>query len=185
MIRYVALLRGINVGGHKLVRMDALRRIFEAAGFAQVETYIQSGNVIFDSAERDARALEQVIEARLREALGFEVAVLLRTLREVEALARRDPFGRGETEDGAKVYVTFLREKPGRELRHALTSQSGEEVDVRVENREVFVLIRRGGAAADAVFSNNLLGKKSAGPTTTRNLTTIVKIAARFSERDA
>jgi uncharacterized protein (DUF1697 family) len=182
MIRYVAFLRGINVGGHKLVKMDALRRIFEDAGHSNVATYIQSGNVVFDSAERDAHALEEGIEGRLREALGFEVAVLLRTFDEVAAVVRQEPFAPRGAEDGATVYVTFMREKPGADLRRSLTSLGNDDVEVRVKKREVFVLVRRNVSAVDAIFSNSLFGKKSGGGTTTRNLKTLSKIVARFGE---
>ena len=91
MIRYIALLRAINVGGHK-VKMDRLRKLFESLGLSNVETFIASGNVIFDSPAEDARTLEKQIEDYLRKSLGFEVATFVRSVSELEAIAGYRPF---------------------------------------------------------------------------------------------
>src|SRR5437868_4934049 len=92
MVKYVAFLRGINVGGHKLISMKDLSRMFEAIGFEDVRTYIQSGNVIFGDASADAELVTERAERGLREALGYEVKVILRTMNEVEGLVERNPF---------------------------------------------------------------------------------------------
>ena len=89
-MKYVALLRAINVGGHA-VKMAVLRGHFESLGFSNVETFIASGNVIFDSRARPA-ALQKMIEARLQESLGYEVATFIRTTAEVEAVSKYQPF---------------------------------------------------------------------------------------------
>ena len=91
MIRYIALLRAINVGGHK-VKMDRLRKLFESLGLSNVETFIASGNVNFDSPAEDARTLEKQIEDYLRKSLGFEVATFVRLVSELEAIAGYRPF---------------------------------------------------------------------------------------------
>src|SRR5438093_13743288 len=104
---YVAFLRGINVGGHT-VKMDDLRRHFEAMGVANVSTFIASGNVLFESPEADAAALERRIEATLHAALGYESATFLRTDAELAAVAAQDPFPDVELEGREKVYVVFM-----------------------------------------------------------------------------
>jgi uncharacterized protein (DUF1697 family) len=83
--RYVALLRAINVGGH-VVKMDRLRTVFEALRFGRVETFIASGNVLFDSGESDTAALEQMIETRLEKELGYEVTTFLRRPAELSTI---------------------------------------------------------------------------------------------------
>ena len=91
MTRYIAFLRAINVGG-RTVKMDELRTLFAAMGFAGVETFIASGNVIFAADHSDAAALQQRIEGELNQALGYAVATFLRTDAEVAAVARYAPF---------------------------------------------------------------------------------------------
>src|SRR3712207_154861 len=91
MPRFIALLRAINVGG-RIVKMDHLRSLFASIGFSGVETFIASGNVIFEAPDCDAAALEQRIEAHLHQALGYEVATFIRTDSELAAVARYQPF---------------------------------------------------------------------------------------------
>src|SRR5262249_7219030 len=91
-ITYVALLRGVNVGGRNLIKMPELARIFKEAGFNDARTYIQIGNIIFSSRSTDPAALTKKIERALMKELGYPVAVILRTLSELEALISREPF---------------------------------------------------------------------------------------------
>src|SRR6266404_3766400 len=97
MTSYVAFLRAINVAGQKLIKMKELAQIFAAAGCKNVRTYIQSGNVIFDYKSTNSAALSKKIERTLQQVLGYEVTVMLRTLSEVEALVRRNPFKKIKT----------------------------------------------------------------------------------------
>src|SRR5512137_351092 len=91
MPKYIAFLRAINVGGHT-VKMDVLRQLFEALDFSNVETFIASGNVVFETRAASTRTLEKKIEQQLRAALGYEVATFLRTDVELAAIARYQPF---------------------------------------------------------------------------------------------
>ncbi|NUO79794.1 DUF1697 domain-containing protein, partial [candidate division KSB1 bacterium] len=95
MPQYLAFLRAINVGGHT-VKMDQLRRLFEALGFANVETFIASGNVIFTSPSKSTKALEKKIEKHLHESLGYEVATFIRTTAELAVVAQYKPFSATE-----------------------------------------------------------------------------------------
>src|SRR5687768_15562390 len=97
MIRYIAFLRAINVGGH-IVKMDHLRELFAAVGASNVETFIASGNVIFEAKDENAQALEKKIERHLRKALGYEVATFLRSVPELATVARYEPFPATELE---------------------------------------------------------------------------------------
>src|ERR1041385_3864079 len=92
MPRYIAFLRAINVGGHNTVTMDFLRHFFESLGFAHVETFIASGNIVFETASKNAQALERKIESGLRAALGYEVVAFVRTGAELAAIASYKPF---------------------------------------------------------------------------------------------
>jgi uncharacterized protein (DUF1697 family) len=109
---YISLLRGINVGGHKRVKMDQLRKSFEALGFEQVKTYIQSGNVVFRAGKVSPVALSKKIEAKILGHFGFSVSVILRTQDEMDRTIQSNPFLKESGIDQAKLHVTFLSEAP-------------------------------------------------------------------------
>jgi len=109
MTTWVALLRGINVGGRKLIKMPELVRIFAGAGCKNVRTYIQSGNVIFDSASSSPTALTRKIERTLEAELGFHVTVILKKLSELEAIVRRNPFRKFAKASDVMLSVVFFK----------------------------------------------------------------------------
>src|ERR671912_192045 len=107
-MKYVAFLRAINVGGHT-VKMDHLRSLFESMGFANVETFIASGNVIFDSKTKSTAALEKKIEKQLQAVLGYEVKTFLRTLNEIADVTRDQSFQKSELEAAGNIlYIGFM-----------------------------------------------------------------------------
>ena len=108
---FVALLRGINLGG-KRVKMDDLRKSFEALGHEQVQTYIQSGNVVFKAHSGSAAALQKKIEARLERDFGFSVSVIVRSREELAEAIGANPLVSQRGIDSAKLHVTFLSESP-------------------------------------------------------------------------
>lgn len=105
-MRYVALLRAVNVGGRK-VEMAKLRAAVEAAGFERVTTYIASGNLFFDSPHRSKATIVSTLEAAMRDGFGFEVPVALRTLAELEAIVESDPFDGWTRSDDHRLLVNF------------------------------------------------------------------------------
>ena len=112
MPKYVALLRAINVGGHT-VKMDRLRFLFESLGLLNVETFIASGNVIFDSKSKNTKVLQKKIESYLLETLGYEVATFIRSTSELVDVARYKPFLAEELETkGNVLYIGFLDDLP-------------------------------------------------------------------------
>jgi uncharacterized protein (DUF1697 family) len=110
MPRYVALLRGINVGGKNLIRMPALKACFEANGFNDVATYIQSGNVLFDSAETRATGLTERIESMLAEAFSYRATVVLRNRAQMRGVVAHAPKGFGAEPDTYRYDVIFLKQ---------------------------------------------------------------------------
>jgi uncharacterized protein (DUF1697 family) len=141
MTQYVAFLRAINVGGHT-VKMTDLRALFEALEFTNVETFIASGNVIFDSPVEQAGQLEQKIETHLHQSLGYPVATFLRSVPELAQIARHEPFQAFEFEAGAGLYVAFLQHEPTDETRRKLMSFRNATDDFHVHQREVYWLCR-------------------------------------------
>ena len=110
MAQYVALLRGINVGGNNLIKMTELRRCFEALGFGNVATYIQSGNVLFEAAERGPADLSARIEEALSEQFGYQARIVLRSHDQMRAIVADAPTGFGSQPDRYRYNVIFLRE---------------------------------------------------------------------------
>jgi uncharacterized protein (DUF1697 family) len=115
MPKYVAFLRAINVGGH-IVKMDHLRRLFGSLGFSNVETFIASGNVIFDSTSKSSRSLEKKIETCLLQSLGYEVTTFVRSVPEVVNISVYKPFQDSELAVHT-LYIGFMGEEPQRKAR--------------------------------------------------------------------
>ena len=109
---YVAMLRGINVGGNKKIKMDKLRSSFEALGLEQVKTYIQSGNVVFKTAKISPVALSRKLEERILGDFGFSVSVISRTVDEIQNTIANNPFLNQPGIDLEKLHVAFLSEAP-------------------------------------------------------------------------
>ena len=108
---YIALLRGVNVGGNKVIPMAALRAAMTASGFGRVETYVQSGNVVFETSVKPVSELVQTIADTLQSGFGFPVPVMLRTARELAALCGNNPCLKIAGLDPGKFHVTFLSDR--------------------------------------------------------------------------
>jgi len=176
MPKYVALLRAINVGGHT-VKMDHLRSLFEAIGLAHVETFIASGNVIFDSRSKDTLALERKIERHLQTALGYEVKTFVRAISELAAVANYKPFNDSELNNHV-LYIGFIAESPSAAARQKLLSFTSDVDALHVYGREVYWLCRTG--MMDSPFSMALAEKLLGMRLTFRNSTTVKKLAAKY-----
>lgn len=179
MTVHIALLRGINVGGKNIIKMADLKRTFEAMGFSRVQTYIQSGNVLFESNE-DEETLRKLIEHEIEAVFGFSVRVILRTAAELERIIENCPFSKEavlEAEKSSKVeslYVSLLIEPPSQEGIGRLSTYRGEDDDYKVEGREVYLLFSQG--IRNSKLANNL--QKLDVPATVRNWKTINKLTA-------
>lgn len=174
MKKYVAFLRAINVGGNTIIKMTDLKRMFESFGLKNVQTYIQTGNVIFESQESDTSLLTEQIERQLEGASGTKIRIFVRTMRELAAMVSGCPF---TPEDGETVHVVLLHKKPNTKVKQALMALRGEADDFAVKGREVYNLRRD---RAKSVFSNNSIEKVLGMPATTRNLRTIKKLAEKY-----
>lgn len=177
MPEYIALLRAINVGGHT-VKMEHLRRLFEAMGFSEVETFIASGNVIFEADGYSAQAMEQQIETALQEALGYPVATFIRTRAELAAVAQYQPFPEEETA-GHALYIAFLGAPPGDDVWQKLLAFTSPVDEFHLHGREVYWLCRK--KMSESQFSGALLEKALGMPATLRNATTVKKMAAKYT----
>lgn len=176
-MRYIAFLRAINVGGH-VVKMERLRRLFGEMGYAEVETFIASGNVIFSTTARSAARLETMIEGQLEAALGYPVETFLRTLPEVAAIAAHNPFPDEPDGSGARTYIMFLRAAPSADEGRALLAYNSEWDQFQVQAREIYWLNRR--PPGDTTTPTPPIEKVIRGPATVRNVTTVRRLSAKY-----
>ncbi len=177
MARYVAFLRAINVGGHT-VKMDRLAREFEALGLRAVETFIASGNVIFESGAKDLAALERRIATALQKSLGYEVATFLRTDAEVARIATHRPFDEDRTSGARRFWIGFLAAPPSAQAARALLALRSETDDLAVHGREIYWISRQ--LTAESKLSNAAFEKTLRMPATFRGMNTIVRLAAKY-----
>lgn len=181
-MQYIAFLRAINVGGHT-IKMDRLRTLFEALGFADVETFIASGNVTFKSRASNARTLEQQIERHLQQSLGYKVITFIRSASELAAVADHQPFPTTPTAHpdtaGSSLYIAFLKAAPTAAAQQKLLAYRTEIDDFHIREREVYWLCRT--RMGDSTFSAALLEKIIGAPATLRNVTTVRKLAAKYA----
>jgi uncharacterized protein (DUF1697 family) len=179
MPKYIAFLRAINVGGRR-IKMDQLRHLFETLQFSNVETFIASGNVIFDSTFKNTRALEKKIGDNLQEALGYKVVTFIRATNELAAIVHYKPFADAELEaEGNALYIGFLPDSPGEEARQKLRLLTTKVDDFHIYKRELYWLCRK--QISESEVSGALLEKTLGMPATLRNSTTVKKIALKYS----
>ncbi|HJL15672.1 MAG TPA: DUF1697 domain-containing protein [Sandaracinaceae bacterium LLY-WYZ-13_1] len=176
MARWVAFLRAVNVGG-RTAKMDRVRALFEELRLGDAETFLASGNVLFDSRAKRLDRLETRIEARLADALGFEVATFVRSPDQLAHVATHTPFDDAQLE-GGKLQVAILREAPTREAFERVRARCGAIDDVALDGRELY-WVRRGGVRESAL-SNAILERELGMPSTVRNVSTIRRILTKL-----
>lgn len=174
---YIALLRGINVGGKNIIRMSDLKAVFESMGLYEVQTYIQSGNVLFKSDEPE-ELLRKKIEHDIEKAFGFPVTVVLRTAWDLEQIIHSCPFTEEEISEaeasceGESLYVSLMIHEPAQENIELLNFFSSEDEAFKLRGREVFLLYYK--SIRNSKLSNHI--QKLAVPATVRNWKTLSKL---------
>lgn len=176
MYRYVAFLRGINVGGHIILKAQ-LQEVFSSLGFHKVSTHKQSGNVIFEAATDDTEEIKRNIERKLFATLGYEVPVFLRTPQQLEDIISQDPF-RGCERVGASFLVTFFGNRPNISLAVPLTIPKSTAQVILFQGTEAFSVTHGGGEGA---LPNPYLEKTLKTKATTRNLRVIKEIIEKIT----
>src|SRR5216684_5897193 len=121
---YIALLRGINVSGHKIIKMDELRKSFGALGLSDVQTYVQSGNVVFKAPKQSLEILSKKIREKIVRDFGFSVSIIIRSSEEVRRAIENNPFLKQRGIDSSKLHVTFLSKAPERSEEYTSELQS-------------------------------------------------------------
>ena len=176
MERYVAFLRGMNLGKRR-IKNDELRAEFEVLGFEDVATFRASGNVIFGAGRASRNALTRTIEHGLGDALGYEVPVFLRSSEEVAAIAAQEPFAVKQVEASkGKLQVTMLEKKPSAAARKQVLALATDEDQLAIESRELFWL--PSGGTLESELDHKAIAK-ALGQGTQRTMGTIEQIASK------
>lgn len=177
MKKYIILLRGINVSGQKKILMADLRELLNSSGFGEVQTYIQSGNIIIAS-EATAENVSEKIQKKVFEEYKFEVKVFVLTPQELQQTVEENPFAADETKDVSRTYVTFLEEQP--KNTEALKGFKFPEEEFVLKGRSIYFYSPN--SYGRAKMNNNFFEKKLGLQATTRNWRTITKLIEMVGE---
>ena len=171
MKTWISMLRGINVSGQKKIKMADLRAMFEAAGYSNVRSYVQSGNVVFGTDEKDANVLADAIEAAITETFGFDVSVFLRDSEDFRRIIDDNPYLLRGNADPQRLYVTFLRTTPSTERVDNTDLPAGSADEFIVAGDAVY--LHCPGGYGTSKLSNTFFERKLGMPATTRNWNTV------------
>lgn len=170
----ISLLRGVNLGGHHKIKMDALKTLYQSLKLRDPETYVQSGNVVFKTGERDLAALAKRIEGGIERKFGFHADVILRTAAELNDVIARNPFAKRRDIDPARFLVTFLAAEPSPEARAAVQKLTTAQEELRIVGREVYTYYATGLARPKLPWMKVAEMLKTTG--TGRNWNTVTKL---------
>lgn len=173
-MKYIALLRGINIGNKNRIKMADLRTIFESIGFKDVKTYLQSGNVIFKYDSSNIVEITSNIESKMNQTFGFSINVIIRTDDEFESIINNNPFIKDPDVELDKLHVTFLKELPDKGTILNLDINKNENEKFEVNGREIYIYLPNGYARTK--LTNNIFEKKLKTIATTRNWKTTNKL---------
>jgi len=171
----ICLLRGVNVGGHGKIGMDSLRDICSSLKLRSPQTYIQSGNVVFATSEKDLARLARRIEGCIEKAHGFRPSVMLRTAGEMRDIIARNPFASRKNIDPGKLVVSFLAEAPSTEDAKRLANIKVGPEELRVSGRELYIYFPDGQGRSKLPAA---LDRAAKIPATARNWNTVSKLLA-------
>ncbi len=179
MTTYLSILRGINVSGHRLIKMDALKALFAGLGCAEVQTYIQSGNVVFRHPETDPKALDAAIQNAIRQQFGFDVPAITLTVQELVAIAKANPFLNDPATDPSHLHVTFLSDIPQPAFAEKLNSISYPPDAFYLLGRAVYVHCPNG--YGNTKLTNSLFETRLKVSATSRNWKTVMELVKKSS----
>ena len=172
MTIYIALLRGINVGGHNIIKMADLKQLMGTMGLNNTQTYIQSGNIVFES-DMESDELSQQIEQRIKDTFGFSVPVILRTSKEWEKMIDNCPYPIETLADGESVHLTFLSETPSQEALSKLQNFQRGVDQYAVQDKVIYLFLRQNFRESKLPVQLQKLGVTA----TIRNWKTTMKLA--------
>ncbi len=170
----ISMLRGVNVGGHNKIKMEALRALYESLKLRDPQTYVQSGNVIFRTEERDLGRLTKRIQDGIEKKFGFRPEVILRTASELRDVIARNPFAKRRGIEPGKLLVTFLASDPGAEAREKVLGIKADPEELQIESREVYIYFPNGMGRSKLPWA--AIGKMLKTTGTGRNWNSVTKM---------
>ncbi len=174
MNKYIAILRGINVSGQKLIKMTDLIKHLEELGFKKITTYIQSGNVLFESDISNQMELALKIGNKIKEKYGFDVPVIVKNREELKIISKNNPFLTQRSEDIDKLYVTILAEEATHELAAKFKDIDYKPDEFILDGNVLYGYVPNG--YGNTKFSNTFIENKLKTTATTRNWKTVLKL---------
>lgn len=174
MKTYIAILRGINVSGHKPIKMEALKAICEGLGLKNTKTYIQSGNVIFQFKKMKLPELESMLEKKIEATFGFDVPVMVKEAKEIHTVLNNNPFLTKRKEDITKLHVTFLNQEPDEALIDKIKDGSYASDEFIVSGKAIYLFCPNG--YGNTKLNNTFFENKLKVMATTRNWKTVTEL---------
>ena len=181
MPAYIAMLRGINVTGHNPIKMEQLRGLCDRLGFQKVETYVQSGNIVFQAKTENPAFLSKRISESVLDSFGFETPVIVRTSNEMENVVADNPFLKEKDVDLSKLHVTFLRETAQKSSLKTLEKLATNQDRFHPASRVIYLYCPKGYGRTK--LSNNAIEKALSVTATTRNWRTTNTLLDMVSKR--
>lgn len=173
-MRYVALLRGVNVGGKNMIKMETLRGIVASLGFSNVKTYVNSGNVAFDAKKASDTTVAKKIHAAIEKELRMDISVMVRSTDEIKEIIEKNPYD-GQFENDKDVHVFFLNDELSKEHRDLLLANNSDVEFISADGRTIYYMLKI--SIIDSVLGKGFIDKKLKIPSTARNWRTVNKIA--------
>jgi uncharacterized protein (DUF1697 family) len=180
---FISMLRGVNVGGHNRIKMDALRGLYESLKLEDPRTYVQSGNVIFRTKEKNTAQLAKKIQDAIEKTFGFHTEVILRTTDELRKAITASPFAKRRELEPGKILVTFLAAEPDSESQAKLTGLKSHPEELHLKGRELYIYFPDGAGKSKLPWSQVERLLKVTG--TARNWTSVTKMLAMAEEMEA
>ena len=171
---FICILRGINVSGKNIIKMDALKQMFETLGAQKVNTYVQSGNVIFQYPDKNMENLETLIANRITTDFGYDVPVLVLSIDKLNRIIENNPFAEDPSKDIAFLHVTFLASVPKEFDNETVFSKRMGDEEMKITDEAVYLYCPHGYGRTK--LNNNFLENKLKVQATTRNWKTTLKL---------
>ena len=171
---YISFLRGINVGGAKMIRMTALKTAYEGLGLAPVRTLLNSGNVVFGASEKSAARLTQLLEEGIEKETGLRTTIVIRSAAELAKIIAKNPFPKMAKEDPSHLLVMTLAGKPKAGAKAALAKAHSGPEEIRIAGENVYLTYPNG--IGKSKLTNTLLEKHLGVAGTARNWNTLTKL---------
>lgn len=180
MIKYVSILRGINVSGQKIIKMDALKKMYENLGFQNIQTYVQSGNAIFSTNCTNIKELEKTISSQIEIEFGYKVPAIVLSTTKLETIISNNPFTKDYHQDTSAIYITFLAETPTSIDQESIMQKKHPNEEISFTTHAVYLYCPIGYGKTK--LNNNFLESKLKVQATTRNwktTTELLKLAVK------